>query len=76
MIVAIDNKVFVMEFKLAEFVKDVERLTNNTIKQIKSSKYGAELIEGERSCLLYIGVTVFVQKERNINKVLIEKLKI
>ena len=75
MIVISDNKVFVMEFKLAEFVKDVERLTDKAIKQVKSRKYGAELIKGERSCL-YMVVMVFVQKERNINKVLIEELKI
>ena len=75
MIVISDNKVFVMEFKLAKFVKDVKRLTDEAIKQVKSRKYGTELIEGERSCL-YIVVMVFVQKERNINKVLIEKLKI
>ena len=75
MIVILDNKVFVMEFKLAEFVKDVKRLTDEAIKQVKSCKYGTELIEGERSCL-YIVVMVFVQKERNINKVLIEKLKL
>ena len=76
MIVTLDNKVFVMEFKLAESIKDVERLTDEAIKQVKSPKYGTELIEGERSCFLSIGVMVFVQKERNINKVLIEKLKI
>ena len=76
MIVISDNKVFVMEFKLAKFVKDVKRLTDKAIKQVKSPKYGTELIEGERSCFLYIGVMVFVQKERNINKVLIEKLKL
>ena len=75
MIVISDNKVFVMEFKLAEFVKDVERLTNKAIKQVKSRKYGTELIEGDESCL-YMVVMVFVQKERNINKVLIEKLKL
>ena len=75
MIVISDNKVFVMEFKLAEFVKDVERLTDKAIKQVKNRKYGVELIEGERSCL-YMVVMVFVKKERNINKVLIEKLKI
>ena len=75
MIVISDNKVFVMEFKLAEFVKDVKRLTDEAIKQVKSRKYGTELIEGERSCL-YVVVMVFVEKERNINKVLIEKLKI
>ena len=75
MIVISDNKVFVMEFKLAEFVKDVKRLTDEAIKQVKSRKYGTELIEGERSCL-YIVVMVFVEEERNINKVLIEKLKI
>ena len=75
MIVISDNKVFVMEFKLAEFVEDVERLTDKAIKQVKSCKYGVELIEGERSCL-YMVVMVFVKKERNINKVLIEKLKI
>ena len=75
MIVTLDNKVFVMEFKLAEFVKDVERLTNKAIKQVKSRKYGAELIKGDESCL-YIVVMVFVEEERNINKVLIEKLKI
>ena len=76
MIVTLDNKVFVMEFKLAQFIKDVERLTDKAIKQVKSRKYGTELIEGERSCFLYIVVMVFVQEERNINKVLIEKLKI
>ena len=76
MIVTLDNKVFVMEFKLAEFVKDLKRLTDEAIKQVKSPKYGTELIEGERSCFLSIGVMVFVQKERNINKVLIEKLKL
>ena len=75
MIVISDNKVFVMEFKLAEFVKDVERLTDEAIKQVKSRKYGTELIEGDESCL-YMVVMVFVQEERNINKVLIEKLKI
>ena len=75
MIVILDNKVFVMEFKLAESIKDVERLTNEAIKQVKSRKYGAELIKGERSCL-YVVVMVFVEEERNINKVLIEKLKI
>ena len=75
MIVISDNKVFVMEFKLAKFVKDVERLTDEAIKQVKSRKYGAELIKGERSCL-YMVVMVFVEEERNINKVLIEKLKI
>ena len=75
MIVISDNKVFVMEFKLAEFVKDVERLTDEAIKQVKSRKYGTELIEGDRSCL-YVVVMVFVEEERNINKVLIEKLKI
>ena len=47
MIVTLDNKVFVMEFKLAEFVKDVERLTDEAIKQVKSPKYGTELIEGD-----------------------------
>ena len=76
MIVISENKVFVMEFKLAKSIKDVDRLTNDAIKQIKSRKYGAELIEGYRSCSLYIGVMVFVEKERNINKVLIEKLKL
>ena len=76
MIVTLDNKVFVMEFKLAEFVKNVERLTDKAIKQVKSPKYGVELIKGERSCFLYMVVMVFVKKERNINKVLIEKLKI
>ena len=75
MIVISDNKVFVMEFKLAKFVKDVERLTDEAIKQVKNRKYGTELIEGERSCL-YIVVMVFVEEERNINKVLIEELKI
>ena len=75
MIVISDNKVFVMEFKLAEFVKDVKRLTDEAIKQVKNRKYGTELIEGERSCL-YVVVMVFVEEERNINKVLIEKLKI
>ena len=75
MIVISDNKVFVMEFKLAEFVKDVKRLTDEAIKQVKSRKYGTELIEGERSCL-YVVVMVFVEEERNINKVLIEELKI
>ena len=75
MIVISDNKVFVMEFKLAEFVKDVERLTDKAIKQVKNRKYGTELIEGERSCL-YVVVMVFVEEERNINKVLIEELKI
>ena len=75
MIVILDNKVFVMEFKLAKFVKDVERLTNEAIKQVKGRNYGTELIRGERSCL-YIVVMVFVEEERNINKVLIEKLKI
>ena len=75
MIVTLDNKVFVMEFKLAEFVKDVERLTDKAIKQVKNRKYGTELIKGDRSCL-YMVVMVFVEKERNINKVLIEKLKI
>ena len=75
MIVTLDNKVFVMEFKLAEFVKDVKRLTNKAIKQVKNRKYGTELIKGDRSCL-YMVVMVFVEKERNINKVLIEKLKI
>ena len=75
MIVISDNKVFVMEFKLAKFVKDVERLTDEAIKQVKSRKYGTELIEGDRSCL-YMVVMVFVEEERNINKVLIEKLKI
>ena len=64
-----------MEFKLAEFVKDVERLTDEAIKQVKNRKYGTELIEGERSCL-YVVVMVFVEEERNINKVLIEELKI
>ena len=75
MIVISDNKVFVMEFKLAKFVKDVERLTDEAIKQVKNRKYGTELIEGERSCL-YVVVMVFVEEERNINKVLIEKLKL
>ena len=75
MIVISDNKVFVMEFKLAEFVKDVERLTDKAIKQVKSRNYGAELIKGDESCL-YMVVMVFVEEERNINKVLIEKLKI
>ena len=75
MIVILDNKVFVMEFKLAEFVKDVESLTDEAIKQVKNRKYGVELIKGDRSCL-YMVVMVFVQEERNINKVLIEKLKL
>ena len=37
MIVILDNKVFVMEFKLVKkFVKDVERLTDKAIKQVKT----------------------------------------
>ena len=76
MIVTLDNKVFFMEFKLAESIKDVERLTDKAIKQVKSPKYVTELIEDNQSCSLYIVVMVFIQKERNINKVLIEKLKI
>ena len=67
MIATLDNKVFVMEFKLTHFVKDVERLTDDeAIKQIKSPKYGTEMIEDNQS-YLYIGVMAFVQKERNIN---------
>ena len=74
-IVILDNKVFVMEFKLAKSIKDVERLTDETIKQVKSPKYGAELIEGNQFYFLYVGITVFVEKEHNINKVLVAKIK-
>ena len=65
-IVTLDNKVSVMEFKLAEFIKDVERLTDKAIKQVKSPKYGAELIEGDRSCFLYIVVMVL---DLNLQKI-------
>ena len=78
MIVTLDNKVFVMEFKLSQSIKDVERLTDEAIKTSKKSpKYGIELIEGDGSCpffYIYILVIVFIKikKERNINKISIE----
>ena len=80
MIVISDNKVFVMEFKLVQFVKDVERLTDDeAIKQIKNPRYGAELIEGELfSYFVYYSYVFFFffEKERNMNKLSIEKLKL
>ena len=51
-----------MEFKLAEFVKDVERLTDEAIKQVKSRKYGTELIEGERVLFVIYGSYGFCPK--------------
>ena len=51
-----------MEFKLAEFVKDVERLTDEAIKQVKSPKYGTELIKGDRSCFFIYWSNGFCRK--------------
>ena len=56
-----DDKIYLIEFKYAKTGKNMARLTNQALKQIKTKNYGERFLNDSRP-RVYLGVGFFGKK--------------